>query len=60
VFYLEGQQTRTGNQWYFGMIAHIGVDSQSKLIHSIAVTAALEDLLHGEATIVWGDSAYTG
>ena len=60
-------QTRKGNQWYFGMKAHIGVDSQSKLIHSVAATAAnvhdsqvLEDLLHGEETRVWGDSAYAG
>jgi len=63
----EMHQTRKGNQWYFGMKAHIGVDSQSKLIHSVAVTAAnvhdsqlLEDLLHGEETVVWGDSAYSG
>ncbi len=60
-------QTRKGNQWYFGMKAHIGVDSKTKLIHSIAVTPAnthdsqvLEDLLHGNETRLWGDSAYTG
>ena len=60
-------QTRKGNQWYFGMKAHIGVDSKSKVIHSVAVTAANVhdsqvpgDLLHGEETRVWGDSAYTG
>jgi IS5 family transposase len=60
-------QTRKGNQWYFGMKAHIGVDSKTKLIHSVAATAAnihdsqlLEDLLHGEETRVWGDSAYAG
>jgi len=48
------------------MKTHIGVDSQSKLIHSVAVTPAnthdsqvLEDLLHGEETKVWGDSAYS-
>lgn len=63
----EMHQTRKGNQWFFGMKAHIGVDSQSKLIHSVAVTAAnvhdsrvLPDLLHGEETRVWGDSAYAG
>jgi IS5 family transposase len=63
----EMHQTRKGNQWYFGMKAHIGVDSRSKLIHSVVATAAnvhdsqvLEDLLHGEETRVWGDSAYTG
>ena len=60
-------QTRKGNQWYFGMKAHIGVDSKSKMIHSVAATAAnvhdsqvLEDLLHGEERRVWGDSAYRG
>lgn len=49
------------------MKAHIGVDSQTKLIHSVAATAAnvhdsqqLGDLLHGDETRVWGDSAYTG
>ena len=57
-------QTRKGNQWYFGMKAHIGVDSKTKLIHSVAVTPAnvhdsqvMEDLLHGDETRVWGDSA---
>ncbi len=60
-------QTRKGNQWYFGMKTHIGVDHQTKLIHSVAVTAAnvhdsqlLGDLLHGNETHVWGDSAYSG
>lgn len=60
-------QTRKGKQWYFGMKAHIGVDSRSKLIHSVVATAAnvhdsqvLEDLLHGDESRVWGDSAYSG
>ena len=55
-------QTKKGNQWYFGMKAHIGVDSKTKLIHSVVATAAnvadstiLPDLLHGEETRVWGD-----
>jgi IS5 family transposase len=63
----EMHQTRKGNQWYFGMKAHVGVDSKTKLIHSVAATAAnvhdsqlLEDLLHGDETRVWGDSAYSG
>lgn len=63
----EMHQTKKGNQWYFGLKAHIGVDSDSKLVHSAAVTAAnvhdsqvLADLLHGEETRVWGDSAYAG
>lgn len=60
-------QTRKGNQWYFGMKAHIGVDSQSKMIHSVVATAAnvhdstvLGDLLHGDERRVYGDSAYSG
>lgn len=60
-------QTKKGNQWYFGMKAHIGVDSKTKLIHAVAATPAnvhdatcLPDLLHGEETRVWGDSAYQG
>ena len=63
----EMRQTKKGNQWYFGLKAHIGVDSDNKLVHSAAVTAAnvhdsqvLADLLHGEETRVWGDSAYRG
>ncbi len=63
----EMHQTKKGNQWYFGMKAHIGVDSRTKLIHSVAATAAnvhdsqvLPALLHGQETRVWGDSAYTG
>ena len=60
-------QTKKGNQWYFGMKAHIGVDSQTKVIHAVVATAAnvhdstcLPNLLHGEETRVWGDSAYQG
>lgn len=60
-------QTKKGNQWYFGMKAHIGVDSRSKIIHAVAATAAnvadsqvLGDLLHGKETRVWGDQAYRG
>lgn len=63
----EMHQTKKGKQWYFGMKAHIGVDSRSKLIHSVAATAAnvhdsqaLPALLHGKETRVWGDSAYSG
>ncbi|PCH59360.1 MAG: hypothetical protein COC05_07100 [Gammaproteobacteria bacterium] len=60
-------QTRKGNQWYFGMKAHMGVDRKTKLIHSVAVTPAnvhdsqvLEDLLHGDETRLWGGSVYAG
>ena len=61
------RQTKKGNQWYFGMKAHIGVDARTKLIHSVATTPAnvhdsqvLTKLLHGEEREVWGDSAYQG
>ena len=63
----EMHSAKKGNQWYFGMKGHIGVDSKSGLIHSAAVTPAnthdgqvIEHLLHGNETRVWGDSAYTG
>lgn len=61
----EMHQTRKGQQWYFGMKLHIGVDSQTGLTHSAVVTAAnvhdkhaLPDLLHGQEQRVYGDSAY--
>ena len=60
-------QTRKGQQWYFGMKLHIGVDSKTKLIHSMTTTAAnvhdakvLGELLHGNETRVYGDQAYRG
>jgi len=63
----EMHQTKKGNQRYFGMKAHVGVDSKTKLIHSVVATAAnvadsvvLPELLHGEETKVWGDQAYRG
>lgn len=61
----EMHQSRKGQQWYFGMKLHIGVDSQSGLAHHAVVTAAnvhdkhpLPDLLHGNERRVYGDSAY--
>ena len=61
----EMHQTRKGQQWYFGMKLHIGVDSDSGLAHRAVVTAAnvhdkhpLPDLLHGKERKVWGDCAY--
>jgi IS5 family transposase len=36
----EMHQVRKGNQWFFGMKAHVGVDKKTKLIHSVAATAA--------------------
>ena len=63
----EMHQTKKGQQWYFGMKAHVGVDSKTKIIHSAVVTAAnvadatvLPELLHGEETRVWGDRGYLG
>src|SRR5437667_215243 len=56
----EMHQTKKGKQWYFGMKAHVGVDSKTKIIHTAVATAAnvadsvvLPDLLHGEETRVW-------
>lgn len=61
----EMHQTRKGQQWYFGMKLHIGVDSQTGLTQSAAVTAAnvhdkhpLPDLLHGNEQRVYGDPVY--
>ncbi len=61
----EMHQTRKGQQWYFGMKLHIGVDSRTGLAHSAVVTAAnvhdkhpLPELLHGAEQRVYGDSAY--
>ena len=63
----EMHQTKKGNEWHFGMKVHIGVDSQTGLVHSASVTSAnvhdsqqLGKLLHGEETRVYGDSAYHG
>ena len=61
----EMHQTKKGQQWYFGMKMHVGVDSQSKVIHSVVVTPAntadckvLDQLLRGDETRVYGDQAY--
>jgi len=61
----EMHQTKKGQQWYFGMKMHLGVDSQTKVIHSVVVTPAntadckvLGDLLRGDETRVYGDQAY--
>ncbi len=63
----EMHQTKKGNEWHFGMKAHIGVDSRHKIIHSVAASAAnvhdslaIPVLLHGKERCVWGDSAYQG
>jgi IS5 family transposase len=61
----EMHQTRKGRQWYFAAKLHIGVDSQSGLVHSAVLTPAnvhdkhpLPQLLHGNERRVYGDSAY--
>jgi IS5 family transposase len=63
----EMHQTKKGNQWHFGMKAHIGVDADSGLVHTVTTTAANEadveqvsDLLHGKEDTVWADSGYRG
>jgi IS5 family transposase len=63
----EMHQTKKGNQWYFGMKAHIGADRDSKLVHTIVVTAAnvaditqTAELLHGQERQVHADAGYTG
>jgi transposase, IS5 family len=60
-------QTKKGKQWYFGLKAHIGVDSKEGTVHSVATSAAnvsdmhmLPVLLHGEERKVWGDGGYQG
>jgi IS5 family transposase len=63
----EMKQTQKGNQWYFGMKAHIGVDAHSGLIHSVVGTAAnVNDvtqagaLLHGQEDDAFADAGYQG
>lgn len=60
-------QTKKGNQWHFGMKAHIGADRGSTLVHTVVVTAAnvadiakTSELLHGEETHVYAAAGYTG
>ena len=63
----EMHQSKKGNQWYFGMKAHIGVDEQSGLVHTVVSTAAnLSDisqtanLLHGQEEVIGADAGYVG
>ena len=63
----EMHQTKKGNQWHFGMKAHIGVDADSGLVHTVVGTAAnVNDvtqagaLVHGEETDVFADAGYQG
>ena len=63
----EMHQTKKGNQYYFGMKAHIGADAESGLVHIVVGTAAnvadvtqVDKLLHGEENMVGADAGYTG
>jgi transposase, IS5 family len=63
----EMKQSQKGQQWYFGMKAHIGVDAESGLVHTVRGTSgSVNDvveanaLLHGEETEAWGDAGYQG
>ncbi|WP_024906001.1 IS5 family transposase, partial [Robbsia andropogonis] len=63
----EMHQTKKGNEWYFGMKAHIGADAESGLVHTVRGTSAnvhdvveANALLHGEETDVIGDAGYQG
>jgi IS5 family transposase len=61
------QQTKKANQWYLGMKAHIGVDAESGLVHTITTTAAnahdithAHALFHGQEEVVFAESGYRG
>lgn len=63
----EMHQVKKANEWHFGMKLHIGADSKTGLVHSASVTAAnvhdshqVPNLLHGQETRFYGDSAYRG
>ncbi len=63
----EMHQTKKGNQYHFGMKAHIGVDAETGTVHSLVTTAAnvsdvtqVHGLLHGEQSDVVGDAGYRG
>ena len=61
------RQTKKGNEWRFGMKVHIGVDSETGVVHSMSTTSAnvhdvteAHRLLHGGEKRVWGDAGYQG
>ncbi|WP_184603106.1 IS5 family transposase [Rhodanobacter sp. MP1X3] len=61
------RQTKKGQQWYFGMKAHIGVDVESGLVHTVTTTPAnvsdvteVDKLLHGKEKTVHADAGYIG
>lgn len=62
----EMRSTRKGNQYYFGMKAHVGTDTGKGLAHSVEITAAsvhdsqvMDKLVHGEEGVIYGDKAYS-
>lgn len=63
----EMHQTKKGNEWFFGMKMHIGVDEKLGLVHTLATTAAnvhdiaaADQLLHGKEKAIWADAGYQG
>ncbi len=63
----EMHQTKKGNQWYFGMKAHIGVDAGTGYVHTVTATAAnthdldeAADLVRGDDEVVYADAGYQG
>ena len=63
----EAHSTKKGNTWYFGYKAHVGVDRDTGLVHTLKVTAAnvhdvtmMAELVTGEEDTVHGDSGYLG
>ena len=63
----EMHSSKKGNQWYFGMKAHIGVDAESGLVHTVRGTSGnvndvieANSLLHGQESVVFGDAGYQG
>jgi IS5 family transposase len=61
----EMSSTKKGNDWYFGMKAHVGVDADGGIVHSLQTTTAKvhdsqvwDELLHGKETSVWADRGY--
>jgi IS5 family transposase len=61
----EISSTKKGNEWFFGMKAHAGVDADSGIVHSLETTTAKvhdnqvwDELLHGEETSVWAEKGY--
>ena len=63
----EMHSSKKGNQWYFGMKAHVGVDAESGLVHTVRGTsgdisdiAEANSLLHGQERVAFSDADYQG